>query len=54
MLKISLLFKKFTNFTGISNYKFTNFTILQISNLRALRIKNAKFSDYSFYINTNL
>ena len=35
MLKISLLFKKFTNF-------------------RIIRIKNAKFSEYCFYMNTNM
>ena len=40
MLKISLRFKKFTNFTGY--------------NSRILRIKNAKFSGYCFYINTNM
>ena len=40
MLKISLLFKKFTNFTG--------------NNSRFLRIKNANFSRYCFYINTNI
>ena len=34
MLKISLTFKKFTNFTGE----------------RTLRIKNAKLSGYCFYI----
>ena len=40
MLKISLLSKKFTNFTG--------------KNSRILRIKNAKFSGYHFYMNTNI
>ena len=39
MLKIRL-FKKFTKFTG--------------KNSRILRIKNAKFSGYCFYINTNM
>ena len=39
MLKITLLFKKFSNFTGKS---------------RILRIKNAKFSGYWFYINGNI
>ena len=43
MLKISLLFKKFTNFTG----KCANI-------YRILRIKNAKFPGYCFYINTNI
>ena len=40
MLKISLLFKKFTNFTR--------------NNSIIIRIKNAKFSDYCFYMNTNI
>ena len=40
ILKISLLFKKFTNFTG--------------NNSRFLRIKNANFSRYGFYMNTNI
>ena len=40
MLKISQLFKKFTNFTG--------------KNSRILRIKSAKFSGYSFYMNKNI
>ena len=40
MLKISLIFKKFTNFT-------TN-------NSKILRIKNAKFSGYLFYVKTNI
>ena len=40
MLKISLLFKKFTNFT--------------VNNLTILRIKNPKFSGYCFYRNTNI
>ena len=39
MLKISLLFKNFTNFTGNSGI---------------LRIKNAKFSGCCFYMNTNM
>ena len=37
MLKIRLLFKKFTNFMG-----------------KYLRIKNTKFSGFSFYMNTNI
>ena len=40
MLKISLLFKKFTKFTE--------------NNSRILRIKNTKFSGYSFYMKTNI
>ena len=40
MLKISLLFKKFTKYTG--------------SNLTILKIKNAKFSRYCFCMNTNI
>ena len=40
MLKISLLFKKFTIFTG--------------NNSIILRIKNAIFSEYCFYMNTNM
>ena len=40
MLKISLLLKKFTNFTR--------------NNSIIIRIKNAKFSDYCFYMNTNI
>ena len=40
MLKISLLFKKFTKYTG--------------SNLTILRIKNAKLSRYCFCMNTNI
>ena len=38
MLKISLLFKKFTNFTGEGT----------------LRIKDSKFSGYCFDMNTNI
>ena len=38
MLKISLLFKKFTNFS--------------VNNSGILRIKNAKFSGYCFYVKT--
>ena len=41
MLKISLLFKKFTSFPGKINS-------------RTLRIKNAKFSGYCFYMSTNI
>ena len=40
MLKIGLLFKKFTNFTG--------------NNSRIYRIKNTKFLGYFFHINTNI
>ena len=40
MLKISLLFNKFTNFTA--------------NNSIILRIRNAKFSGYYFYMNTNI
>ena len=40
MLKISLLFNKFTNFTA--------------NNSIILRIRNAKFSGYCFYPNTNI
>ena len=40
MLKISLLCKKLTNFTG--------------NNSRILRIKNAKFREYCFYMKTNI
>ena len=40
MLNISLLFKKFTIFTG--------------NNSIILRIKNAIFSEYCFYMNTNM
>ena len=40
MLKISLLFKKFTN--------------LQENNLIIPMIKNARFSGYCFYMNTNI
>ena len=40
MLKISLFFKKFTNFT--------------VNNLTILRIKNPKFSGYCFYRNTDI
>ena len=40
MLKTSLLLKKFTNFTD--------------NNSRILKIKNAKFSGYCFYININI
>ena len=40
MLKISLLFKKFTN--------------LRIKNSRLLRIRNAKFAKYCFYMNINI
>ena len=40
MLKLSLLFKKFT--TSRAN------------NSRILRIKNAEFSGYCFYINMNI
>ena len=40
MLKISLIFKKFTN--------------LRANNLRILRIKNAKLSGYCFYMNANI
>ena len=40
MLKISLLFKKFTK--------------SRANNSRTLRIKNAKFSGYCFYMNTNV
>ena len=43
MLKISLRFKKFTNFF----YK-------RVNNSRILSIKNAKSSVYCFYINTNI
>ena len=39
MLKISLLFKKFTS---------------RANNLRTLRIKNMKFSGYCFCMNTNI
>ena len=38
MLKISLLFKKFTNFTG--------------KQLENVGIRNAKFAGYYFYMNT--
>ena len=41
VLKISLLFKKFTNFTGPNNS-------------RILTIKNAKLSEHCFYMNTNI
>ena len=41
MLKICLLFKKKTNFTGVDNS-------------RILTIKNAKFSGYNFYTNLNI
>ena len=40
MLKISLLFKESTNFTG--------------KNSKVLKIKNAKLSEYYFYINLNV
>ena len=40
MLKIRLLFKKFTN--------------LRTNNSRIARIKNAKFPEYFSYINTNI
>ena len=40
LLKISLLFNKFTNFTANSSI--------------ILRIRNAKFSGYCFYMNTNI
>ena len=40
MLKISLLFKKNTNFT--------------VNNSRILTIKNAKFSGYFVYVNLNI
>ena len=40
ILKISLLFNKFTNFTA--------------NNSIILRIRNAKFSGYYFYMNTNI
>ena len=40
MLKISRLFKKFTNFTA--------------NNSRIRRIKNAKLSEYCFYMNTDI
>ena len=40
ILKISLLFNKFTNFTA--------------NNSIILRIRNAKFSGYCFYMNTNI
>ena len=40
LLKISLLFNKFTNFTA--------------NNSIILRIRNAKFSGYCFYMNTNI
>ena len=40
MLPISLLFKKFTNFTE--------------NNSRILRNENAKFSGYCIYINTGI
>ena len=40
MLKISLLFNKFTNFTA--------------NNSIILRIRNAKISGYCFYMNTNI
>ena len=40
MLKITLLFKKFTNFTG--------------NNSRILKIKNTKFSGYCFNMNTRI
>ena len=43
MLKSSLLFKKNTNFTGWS-----------VDNSRILRIMNAKFSRYCFYMNPNI
>ena len=39
MLKINLLFKKFTNFTGAND-------------LSVLGNKKAKLSDYCFYMNT--
>ena len=42
MLKISLLFKKYINFTGFKNSS------------SILRIKNAKFSGYCFYMNVNI
>ena len=40
MLKISLLFKKKTNFRG--------------NNSRILTVKNAKFSGHYFYMNSNI
>ena len=40
MLKISPLFKKFTN--------------LQVNNTKILRITNAKLPRYCFYMNTNI
>ena len=40
MLKIRLLFKKNTNFL--------------VNNLRILRIRNAKFPQYCFYMNLNI
>ena len=40
MLKISLLFKKFAK--------------VMVNNSRILRIKNAKFSGYCFYVNKNI
>ena len=42
MLKISLRFKKYTNFTGFKNSS------------SILRIKNEKFSGYCFYMNANI
>ena len=47
MLKISLLFKKFANFTENKKINYEN-------NSRIARIKNAKFSGYCFYRNTNV
>ena len=41
MLKISLLFKKNINFN-------------QVNNSAILRIENAKFSGYYFYMNLNI
>ena len=40
MLKVSLTFKKFTNFKA--------------KNSRILRIKNAKYLGYCFYMNRNI
>ena len=53
MLKSSLLFKNNTNFTGLYCYNGINLQLNQQYKLhksRALRVENAKFLGYYFYV----
>ena len=54
MLKISLPFKKNTNFTGELVYLLRKIQTLRVNNSRIFTNKNAKFSGYYTFMTLNM